>query len=162
EDTRQGGIGLGDTVYDYLMEDTTPEEKAQLAGWIRAALPRARGSTSDWQYDSYSGMLLDLEGETMDDEAFLAFCRQHGRQRDLTDRLLSLGRVDEAVQEAQSTSAYDLLHLADLFVHHKQGATAEHLIQERARRSPDRALLEWLKKRALDRKDWAAALELAE
>ena len=48
------------------------------------------------------GLLLDLQADTIDDEAFLLICRQTGRLNDLVDRLLSLNRTDEAVGEAES------------------------------------------------------------
>jgi hypothetical protein len=56
---------------------------------------------SEWGQEVLGGLLLDLQAETLDDEAFLAICRQTGRLKDLVERLLQLGRVDEALRETE-------------------------------------------------------------
>jgi hypothetical protein len=122
---------------------------------------RGDGYGDNWRRDCYSGLLLDLKGEDMDDEAFLEFCRQHGRRHDLVNRLLQLGRVDEAVGEIEKLSGYELLQMADLLVEYRQGDRAEELVRKQARGDQAGPALEWLLRRAKARKDWAGALELA-
>jgi hypothetical protein len=156
-DIEQGGIGLSDCLPDFV-EDATPEERRLMANWVRKALAGA----GDWGRGAFGRMLLELEADTMDDEAFLRTCRETGRLGDLVDRLLKLRRLQEAVVEAEKASDYELLGLADLFVKHHQGNEAERLVRERSSRSKDSRLLEWLKKRAAGRKDHAATLELAQ
>jgi uncharacterized Zn finger protein len=157
-DIDQGGIGLSDRAPN-LDEHTTPEERRTLAGWVRAALAEA---SRGWSRESLAGWLLNLEADTLDDEAFLRICKETGRVHDLVNRLLQLGRLDEAVRETEQTSDWELLNLAGLFVSHRHSDVAERLVRERSAKSQDTRLLEWLKKRALDHKDPAAALELAE
>lgn len=156
-DIDQGGIGLSDRVPD-LDEHTTPEERRALAGWVREAMAGAR----DWSRQTLGGWLLDLEADTLDEEAFLRVCKETGRLHDLVDRLLKLGRLDDATREAEPASDWELLNLADLFVSRRHADVAERLVRERSRKSDDTRLLEWLKKRAVEHKDPAAALELAE
>jgi uncharacterized Zn finger protein len=155
-DIDQGGIGLSDRVPD-LEEHATAAERRTLAGWVREAMAGAR----EWSRETLGGWLLDLEADTLDDEAFLRVCRETGRTHDLVDRLLQLGRVDEATREAERASDWGLLTMADLFVSRRHGDVAERLVRERSRQSQDTRLLEWLKKRAIEQKDPAAALELA-
>ena len=95
------------------------------------------------------------------DEAFLALGRQTGRVHDLVDRLLSLNQVDEAAREAQQTSDYQLLGLADIFVQHRQGQLAQSLIRSRAETSSDSRLLSWLKAYSEQQGDFTQSLDLA-
>jgi hypothetical protein len=67
--------------------------------------------------ESLGSFLVDLEGDTPDDEAFLRVCRDTGRREDLAETLLKLGRVEEAAAELRrANSAYELTRLAALFV----------------------------------------------
>jgi uncharacterized Zn finger protein len=160
-DTERGGIGLSDGVPDFA-EVCTPEERRMIAGWVREALA-AGGGGRDWSRGQFGGLLLELEADEMDDEAFLRVCRETGRRQDLVDRLLDRGRIDEAVRAAEEgTSDGELLSLADLLVSRRRGEVAERLVRERAQKSSDSRLLEWLKKRAAARHDSAAVLDLSE
>jgi uncharacterized Zn finger protein len=158
-DIEQGGISLGEEAPELLIEQTTPDERRTVAAWVREAMPR--GSDS-WRRQSLGAFLLDLEAETLDDETFLRVCRETGRQEDLVDRLLQLGRLQEATAEAEKADDYRLIGLADLFVQHRHGEIADRLMQERTRKTKDDRIVEWLKKRASERGDTATALELAE
>src|SRR5207249_588652 len=101
-DVNSGGRGMGDDACDLLLDQTTPEERRTIAVWVREALPKGDSWGDDWRRQVYGGFLLDLEADTLDDETFLRICREMGRTPDLVDRLLSLGRVDEAVEAASS------------------------------------------------------------
>ena len=162
-DTEQGGIGLGEEIPEMLKQHTTGEERAMIVGWLRAEL--AKPDTSGWgekfRNQSYGYLLLDLQAETIDDETFLRICRETGRTADAVERLLELGRVDEAVQEAEQTGDYDLMHIASIFVEHEHGIEAEAIIRKRAQTSQDTRLQDWLKKFYLARNDKAAALDMA-
>jgi uncharacterized Zn finger protein len=156
-DSEQGGIGLSDCLPD-LVELATPEERRTMAGWVREDMAGADG----WRRENLGGLLLDLEAETLDDETYLRVCRETGRRRDLVERLLQLGRLGEALSEAEAAGDWELLQLADLLVSHRHEGEAERLVRARSERSQDVRLLAWLQKRATDRKDPAAALELAQ
>lgn len=163
-DIEAGGIGFGDGVSEPLLEDTTAEERHSIADWVREALSKHTGKDEFRKYTSqlYGGLLLELEADTLDDETYLRICRETGRFKDTVERLLKLGRVDEAILEALQSSDYDLLTLADLFVKYGEDARIELLMQERIWKSRDSRILEWLYKRYKARRAPAAALLQAE
>jgi uncharacterized Zn finger protein len=157
-DLRYGSVGIADGVPDLLLDETTPEERQMLAAWVREQVPKGR----DWAREAYGGLLLELEADTLDDESFFRICRETGRVYDLVDRLLALGRLEEAIAEAQQVSDYTLIELANLFVQHANTDTAERLMQERSTRTQDTRVYEWLKQRYAEHGDKGKALELAQ
>ena len=167
-DVETGGIGFGEDAPQILLEDTTAEERHSVAGWGAVRLsPEKKKKAPQISYnyhwsDGFSfeeesiytdgfglqwlgGFLLNLEEDTLDDEAYLRICRETGRVASAVERLLERGRIDEAVRETQQASDYDMLHIADLFIEAGQGEVAERVMQQRAWRSRDSRLLEWLK-----------------
>ena len=80
---------------------------------------RGEGGDQDfstgWRRETFGGLLLNLEEDTLDDETYLRICRETGRTGDVVERLLTLGRVDEARREVAQTSDYALLELVDVF-----------------------------------------------
>jgi uncharacterized Zn finger protein len=162
-DMQAGGIGLSDDVPDLLLEKTTAEEHKVVAGWVREQLRQPpHAGLDEYAREWYGGFLLELEAEALDDESFLRIARETGRIHDVVNRLLALGRVDEAVKDAEQASDYDLLEIANIFVRHGHDAIAQRLIAERSKRSTDTRLLEWLKKHYLTHNELAAALKVAE
>jgi len=162
QDLKAGSIGLAARASELLVEHTTPLERSTIADWIRDALTDEMEEISSSRRQEYGRFLLALEKDTLDDETYLQICRETHRIFDLVDRLLALGRVDEAIREAKQVNDSDLLNMAHIFVEHGQDAVAERLIQERAEQTKGRHLLDWLKKRYLARNDQDAALEVAE
>jgi hypothetical protein len=159
-----GGLGLSDDVPELLTVHASPAERHTVASWVREAIPERR-SDGDWSGDytrkAYGGILLQLEADILDDDAFLTICRETGRIEDAVNRLLERGRVDEAVLEAEQASDMALLDLAGLFEKHGHADLGERLVRERAQTHPGWRLLEWLKARALARNDAPVALDLA-
>lgn len=161
-DVAYGGIDMGYESPGIILEQATPEEKRQVAGWVRAAMPAGESWSDNYHRQIYGGFLLSLEKDQMDDEDFLRVCRETKRWRDLVDRLLALGRAEEAVATAREVSDYELLRLANTFVSHDHANLAEGLIRERSPTDRDSRLTEWLKERARERGDLTEALALAE
>jgi len=163
-DIEAGGIGVAEEAPDILLKHATAEERQTIVGWIQEVLAKKKVEYDGvgWRHEQYGSFLLELQADTLDDETFLRICRETGRIHDLVDRLLQLGRVDEAIKATEQVSDYDLLGLANLFVQHGHGSMAERMILERSRKSPDTRLLEWLKQRYLARNDWATASGVAE
>jgi hypothetical protein len=156
-DAEHGGTGVGDTADELLLEHTTGSERERVVEWVCQA---SKGA-GEWAKRCCGGMLLALTEDRLDDEKYLALCREYGLRHALLERLLKLGRIDEAEAEAAGASDYDLLQLADLMVTHRHGKRAEQLIKERSQSSNDRRLLEWLHERAKGRKDRPAMLEMS-
>ena len=134
-----------------------------LAGWVR----EASENDVDWYADdideeNLDHFLLGLEADTINDETFLRICRETESYDYLVERLLKLGRLDEALEAAKHVENYEILEIADILSEHGYDAVAEKIIEERASKSDDTALLDWLKDRYEDRDDLAAILDAAQ
>ncbi|HEX6483198.1 MAG TPA: VOC family protein [Ktedonobacteraceae bacterium] len=177
--------GFAERAAEQLVRYATPLERQTIAEWIREALADEEQEITGSERQAYGKFWLDLQSETLDDETYLRICRETGRTADLVDRLLALGRIDEASQETQRVDDYSLLGLANLFVQHGQDAVAEHLVRARIsapvrpardtaslvlgsqpgraeEEKPDWRVLEWLQKYYRDRGNYVAELEMAE
>ncbi len=152
------GIDMGYEARGIILEQSTLEERRQVAGWGRSAMPSGDSWSDGYHRQTLGRFLLELEQDELDDEAFLRICRETNRWQDLVARLLALKRVDEAAEVARSVGDYDLLQLADIFVKHEQTDLATDLMRARAKTSQDTRLPEWLKQRAMERGDASEAL----
>src|SRR5437870_10983218 len=162
-DLRAGNsLGFTTSASEQLVEYTTPLERQTIAAWIRDVLTDEEEEVSGSQRKAYGKFLLDLEKDTLDDEAYLRICRETGRTSDLVDRLLTLGRIDEAARETQRVDDLAFLGLVDLFIQHGQDAVAERMVRVRIKEKPALHLLEWLQKYYRDRGNHVAELEIAE
>jgi uncharacterized Zn finger protein len=162
QDMVLGGYGLSDGVSDIILAHATAEEKQALARHVRAAAAGNHKSKNTFAQQGYEEFLLELEADTLDDDTFVRRCREAQHWQDLIERLLTLGRIEEAIADARNLQDYDLLLAADLFVAHGLAAEADQLMHERARRSDDPGIVTWLKARAETRGDLGEAFTLAE
>ena len=156
-----GGVGLGEAAPDLMLEHATDEEKGAIAGWVRAAMPRGDSWSEGYHRRVYGRFLLDLEMAHLDDDSFLGICRECGLLAELVDRLLTLGRLDDAIAEAGRSGDYDLLTMADIFREHGSAQVVEPLLVRRIESSGDNRLVEWLKEQYKERGELAEALALA-
>jgi hypothetical protein len=159
------GGDIEEDVPELVAKHANDEERRTVVGWLRDKLSdRGKGDFSSYRRQAYAEFLIELEGDRLSDEDFVRVCRDSGLNADLVDHLLKRGRVDEATRELERADFHDLLRLADIFVGHRQGATAERVVRERSgeARGHDTQDLEWLKKRAAGRHDRAAVRELSE
>ncbi len=151
--------GFTASAADQLVRYATPLERDRLGEQIRTLLTKAGGSVRQ----SYGTFLLDLQKETMEDEAYLHICREAGLTSCLIDRLLTLGQSDEAARETQSMENDDqFLGLADLFTHHQQDAVAERLVKARSQEKAAVHVLQWLQTYYQARENHLAELEVTE
>jgi uncharacterized Zn finger protein len=158
---KAGGIGISDEAPGIMIEQATMEERQHIIEWIQSILPTGDSWSDDYHRQNLGGFQIALQADQLDDEAFLALCRQTGRVHDLVDRLLSLNRVDEAASETQQVSDYQLLGLADILVQHGQGHLAQSLVRSRSETSSDSRLPGWLKAYAEKLGDFIQALDFA-
>ena len=144
-----------------LVRWTTSDERRVIAKWVRETFELDIDWYADDVSEDYDEFLLGLEADTIDDETFLRISRETESYNYLVERLLKLGRLDEALDEAQQVEDYDILEIADILREHGHEAAAEHLIEERVKKSNDTNLLRWLKERYQARENVAGALEMA-
>ena len=156
-----GGGDTEVTAPDVILEHSTVVEKRAIAGRVRASMPEG-DSWSEWyRRRRYGYFLLELEMAHLDDDAFLRICRECDLLPDLVDRLLTLGRTEEAMANAELCSDYDLLAVAEVFRGHNSPQLAESLLIERIRASQNHRLINWLKERYIERGELDSALDLA-
>jgi len=155
-------IDMGYEARGIILELSTPEERLQVSGWVRSAMPTGGSWSDGYNRQTLGRFLLELEKDELDDEAFLRICRETNRWQDLVVRLLALKRVDEAAGVARSVGDHDLLQLADILLKHGQADLATELMRTRAKTSQDTRLPEWLKQRAMERGDASEALAWAQ
>lgn len=155
---------MSSRVPSMLIRWTTLEERLMVATWVREAF----GLDIDWHADDVSDsedfddLLLGLEADTIDDETFLRICRETENYDYLIERLLKRGRLEDALEEARHVDNYGILEIADILIEQGHETAAEHLIEERVKRSSDTQLLQWLKERYQARGDIAGALDMAQ
>ena len=159
-DSDYGG-SAGKDAADLILKHATVDEKRVVAGWVRTAMQAATGEYDGFRRRSYGSILLDLEADHLDDDAFLEICRESGLLDDLVDRLLTLGRLDEALAEAGRAGDMALLTLAGLFGAHGHGRRLEPLVAERIETTRIDGLTAWLKEQHEEREELAEALVLA-
>ena len=156
-----GGIGLGEAAPFLILEHATDQERRAVAGWVRKAMGKSDDWSGNYHRQAHGRFLLELEADDLDDDAFLSICRESGLLADLVDRLLTLGRLDEALSEAEPVGDYQLLILADVFLKHGCAQSVEPLLVGRMETGQDHRLAEWLKARYRERGELAEALALA-
>ena len=159
---KMGGVGAADCVPEILLSKTTPEERKEIAKWTREIMPKGKEWSDGYHREVLGKLLLDLEAEALDDEAYLKICRETGRLNDLIERLLKLKRIKDAGESAKAAEDYPLLQTLDIFIKHKQADLAEKLVIERLEKVKDSRLIEWLSERLKERGDWEGSMQLEE
>ena len=147
-DISWGGYGLSDNVPEILLEQTSAEEKKQVVSWLRSELmtsiPKKSHYWGSWTRESIGVLLLDLEKETLDDDAYLEVCRANGLWEDLIERLLKLDRTDEAIEAMMEVPNTSWPALANRFTAHGKEDLIAPIIRKKAKEPESRQLLEWL------------------
>jgi hypothetical protein len=152
-------------VPELIAQHATPEERRTVARWVRGAMEELRGQKyREYERRAYTHFLTAIEKDTLTDEDLLRIYRDEGMTPELVDRLLCLKRYEEAEAELERADEQDVLRLADLFVSHRRPEPAERVVRAwtKKAKSYDTRFLEWLKRRAVARKDKADVRELTE
>jgi len=157
-----GGVGAADYVPEILTSKTTPEERVEIAKWAREIMPKGDSWSDGYHREHLGRLLLDLEADTLDDEAYLKICRETGRLNDLIERLLKLKRIKEAEDSAKEAEDYPLYLALSVFANNKHVEIAEKLVTERLNKVKDDRLIQWLASRFKDRGDLAGSFQLEE
>jgi uncharacterized Zn finger protein len=117
---------------------------------------------SAWTAIPHAGFVLDLEAGALPDEEFLAACAELGRHRERVERLLTLGRPDDAIRAAGDADPIALVGVANLLIEHCHEFAAEALVSRRLAEAEDVHLIEWLRGRSTLRGDRLTTLSLTE
>jgi len=161
-----GGVGAADCVPEILVDKTTPDERIEISKWTREIMPKGDSWSNGYHREVLGRLLLDLEADVLDDEAYLKICRETGRLNDLIERFLKLKRIKEAEDVASDAEDYPLFKAIEVFTNHKQGDLIEKLVTERMNTARDKELderlIEWLANRLKERGDLAGSLSLEE
>ncbi len=151
-----GGIDMGVDAPDVISREGSGEEKDKVTEWLLAA------TNEDERGDWLNGIIFDLQAHKMNDEEYLDYCRRARRFNSLIERLLVLGRVDEATNEARLVHDRTLISLNGLFTEHNQPNLVEQIARERLPENRSRILLEWLLKLAQKRENKQEILQFRE
>jgi catechol 2,3-dioxygenase-like lactoylglutathione lyase family enzyme len=176
--------GFAGRAVEQLVRNATHLERQTIGEWIRATLADEEQAITGLERQAYGRFWQDILKESLDDDAYLSISRETGRTADLVNRLLALGRIDEAIQETRNIDDSSLLRLADLFIQHGQDAVTERLVKARisgpvrpardvaglvshgqtartGEEQLDWRVLEWLQNYYRDRDNHDAELEIA-
>lgn len=156
-----GGIGLGEGAPGIILEQAAAAENQAVAGWVRAAMGHGVGRSDSFRREAHGRFLLELEAEQLDDASFLGICREARLLGHLADRLLTLGRLEEAIGEAEMAEDHELPELADIFCRHDLAQRIEPLLAERVQANGNRRLTERLKEHYMEQEKLPEALDLA-
>ncbi len=162
-DLELGDVGPAEVIEALLPSATTPAERAALAARLGARdAPHTPGTPTAWETLPDGALRFELVRDTLSDPEFLAGCEALGRAAEQVERLLALGRWQEALDVARRAPLRAMQPIAEHLVAYGAPEVAEALVLARAEQSRDPSLLMWLLGRARQRGDGAAVRSLAE
>ncbi len=165
-DTNMGGYGAGDEIPGMLFEHATLEERQSIREWIMTEAAGANVSepyTGKWRKEHWARLLLQLDEQEGDVEGFLVRARALGMYRALFEKLVTLNRVEEAVEIATvQLRDSELEFLNSALTLEKAGYTEEafRMVQRDAAKLQDSRLLAWLAEKYEVKGDLLATLNL--
>ncbi len=165
-DLQRGRHGFADETPMILLEQASPKEKQQITSWIRTVLEEVLPETSEQDNlkarRKLGGLWLELVNGGLDDEEYLRICRETGRTQDMVDRLLALGRVEEAEATARQEPVNSILPMADLFEKYGHPEIGWQVVKDMPDSDTNISLLEWMQQFAARHDRPQEALQLAE
>jgi hypothetical protein len=154
----ENGTVFGRVAGIVLAERASDEDRKTLA----IAARRACDGLEVWARRVFEGALVDIEGDSLDDEVFIERCREAKRPRELILRLLQRNRVDDAVIETGKMGEVALVDALERCDEMDCGPAAE-LLAERLSDGNKHRVLSWWRDRLLARGDaraWEASAKL--
>src|SRR5205823_6017655 len=109
-----GGIGVD--IAEAVAENGTAQERKTIEAWLREEMRPEQDSSSTWRNRSVVDFVVKLkQAEHSSDEDVLEEYRHAGLYKDLAERLLQLGRENEALDVAQAhlTEPMDVTRFAE-------------------------------------------------
>ena len=162
-DIGEGGLGMSDGVPELLQQHATAAERADIRQWITAAIKNITGSewSQNYRRETWGRLLLSFADEENVDE-FLKQAGKQGLHKSVFDKLIQLGRLDEALEVARkhlTTTGWERLQAAQAL--YAAGRKDDALAFAKAG-LPDKdlRLAEWVAEEYARRGDTAGALDL--
>jgi hypothetical protein len=161
-----GGIGLSDEIPAALLAKMKPADIPYIRQEIEAAQTRKLQSPyGEWGAEAYGGFLMELDVlDSTDPEIVLARLRDQRMHRLLFQKLLELGRVEEAIKvvEEQLTNPHHRLQAVEQLAEAGQAGTGIRLANVTLQQAFDKRLAAWLLTQYQAQGDFAAHLQLQE
>lgn len=158
---------LFDSVYDEMIRLYADEDAEFYEDWLKEKLRerRAEGPFSyHYERDGYINQLLALYDRQGRHEDYLALCWEEDRDLQMAEKLVELGRVEEAIRVAREglSEAHEYLRFARRLEEIGWGEEALALAERGKQRGKGfkGELLAWLAERYEQRGDLAGSLEL--
>ncbi|TRZ52299.1 hypothetical protein D4S03_03660 [bacterium] len=162
-DVGEGGLGMSDGVPSLLREHATAEDRAEIRNWIATAIKNISGSEwgQDYRRKVWGSLLLSFADEENVNE-FLKEAEKQGLHQSVFEKLIQLGRLDEALEVARkylTTTGWERLQAVQAL--YDAGRKDDALAFAKAG-LPDKdlRLAEWVAEEYARRGDAAGALEL--
>lgn len=115
-----GGVPMGTAAGEALRRGLRADERAAVIRWLEGAVTMA----PDGVRQTYGGLWLRLEAGDALNGRLLEIARRSGRVVDAVDRLLLMGRADEAQREARGVDPEQAVAVARCLSGHGQRAAA--------------------------------------
>jgi hypothetical protein len=154
----ENGTVFGRVAGIVIAERADEHDRAALGESAR----RACEGLEVWARRVFEGALVDIEGDSLDDEVFIERCREAKRPRELILRLLQRNRVDDAVSESSKMGELALVEALERCDEMECGPAAEALAERLSETSKTRVLA-WWRDRLIARGDartWEASAKL--
>ncbi len=158
-DIRYGGVGIGDDVPRLLIDHATEIEIQHVADWAWTLL---EDSDNDWVKQHIAEFILQMSGDSLDDETYLELCELGKDSVAKVKRLLNIGRLNDAEKEARNANPWHLVRMGDVFVEAGEEETIEQVMKAHLKRDADSHLANWLKKYYDGKRRPADALAMAQ
>jgi len=161
-----GGYGFEDDLREMIVVTYQPADAAALESWIREALDEAPDRPrSDWRQRGLITMLLQVHGRERRGEDYLTLCAEQGRRLALCEKLVDLGRAEEAMrlvrqQPLPSHEAWPLIERLDRAGHERLAFEVAEAALPEARGWPLDRIGDWLLPRYDQQGDPAGALNV--
>lgn len=143
---------------DAMLTETQPEDRQELALHLRQRLTSPDHPLQ--RQDHW--LLILLEQDHLTDKAYIERCKNLGRHDAVIRRLIELGHIDEALDQARQTQEATFLAMIQEFTARGFAAQVEPLVRERFAQHGSAPLGRWLEQRLIQDQAWLPALAMAQ
>ncbi len=143
-----GGVGVSDQIPDIILKHVQKSDVAHLRSLVEPARDRKRNSQyGQWSLEAYDTFLLDLDiFNDVDVENVLEQLRENESYLLLANRLIQLGRIDEAmtVIHEQIRTPYERRQALEALTDYGHSDKAQQIAENILAQQYERTLAAWL------------------